>query len=201
MKAIPNYPYCFVCGDKNKIGLKVAFFYEDGKAKAQYTPTRDFEGYKDICHGGILSSLLDEVMIYSLIAQGIITVTVQIEVKFKKPTLHIPKFDMILAVLLLLASIGLVAWLNFSRDAALRKLNNDIAEAQRQLKELEKERKMVEDISISPMQNLNLAAWEEILSIFLPKIALTYAQNPLVNLGDFLSKIFSHLKNIKMHSN
>jgi uncharacterized protein (TIGR00369 family) len=84
MKAIPNYPYCFVCGDKNKIGLKVAFFYKDGRAKAQYTPTREFEGYKDICHGGILSSLLDEVMIYSLIAQGIITVTVQMEVRFKK---------------------------------------------------------------------------------------------------------------------
>lgn len=84
MKAIPNYPYCFVCGDKNKIGLKVAFFYENGKTKAQYTPTREFEGYKDILHGGILSSLLDEVMIYSIIAQGIITVTVQMEVKFKK---------------------------------------------------------------------------------------------------------------------
>ena len=86
------------------------------------------------------------------------------EVKFKKPTLHIPKFDMILAVLLLLASIGLVAWLNFSRDAKLRKLNNDITEAQRQLKELEKERKMVEDIErqqkelkewVSLVQNLN----------------------------------------------
>jgi len=85
MKSIPNYPTCFVCGDKNKIGLKVAFFYENGKAKAQYTPTREFEGYKDICHGGILSALLDEVMIYSIIAQGIITVTVQIEVKYKKP--------------------------------------------------------------------------------------------------------------------
>ena len=85
MKTIPNYPYCFVCGDKNKIGLKVAFSYEDGKAKAQYTPTPEFEGYKDILHGGILSALLDEVMIYSIIAQGIITVTVQIEVKFKSP--------------------------------------------------------------------------------------------------------------------
>lgn len=85
MKAIPNYPHCFVCGDKNKIGLKVAFFFNEGKAKAQYTPTREFEGYKDILHGGILSALLDEVMIYSIIAQGIITVTVQIEVKFKKP--------------------------------------------------------------------------------------------------------------------
>ncbi|UCE41308.1 MAG: PaaI family thioesterase [Candidatus Aminicenantes bacterium] len=85
MKTIPNYPYCFVCGDKNKIGLKVAFFYENGKAKAQYTPTPEFEGYKDILHGGILSALLDEVMIYSIIAQGIITVTIQMEVKFKKP--------------------------------------------------------------------------------------------------------------------
>ncbi len=85
MKAIPNYPHCFVCGDKNKIGLKVAFFFDEGKAKAQYTPTREFEGYKDILHGGILSALLDEVMIYSIIAQGIITVTVQMEVKFKKP--------------------------------------------------------------------------------------------------------------------
>jgi len=85
MKAIPNYPHCFVCGDKNAIGLKVAFFYDKGKAKARYTPTREFEGYKDICHGGILSALLDEVMIYSIIANGILTMTVLIEVKFKNP--------------------------------------------------------------------------------------------------------------------
>lgn len=85
MKAVPNYPYCFVCGDQNKTGLKVAFFYENGKAKAQYTPTKEFEGYKDILHGGILSALLDEVMIYSLIAQGTVTMTIQMEVKFKKP--------------------------------------------------------------------------------------------------------------------
>jgi uncharacterized protein (TIGR00369 family) len=85
MKTIPNYPYCFVCGDKNKIGLKIKFFFDQGKAKAHFTPTPEFEGYKDILHGGILSALLDEVMIYSIIAQGIITVTVQMEVKFKKP--------------------------------------------------------------------------------------------------------------------
>ncbi len=87
MRAIPNYPHCFVCGDKNKIGLKVAFFYENGKAKARYTPSREFEGYKDICHGGILSALLDEVMIYSIKAKGIVTMTVQIEVKFRRPAI------------------------------------------------------------------------------------------------------------------
>lgn len=85
MKAISNYPNCFVCGDKNAIGLKVAFFYDKGKAKAQYTPTEEFEGYKDICHGGILSALLDEVMIYSIKALEVVTMTVQIEVKFKSP--------------------------------------------------------------------------------------------------------------------
>lgn len=83
MEAIPNYPTCFVCGDKNRIGLKVAFFYDEGKAKAEYTPTREFEGYKDILHGGIISSLLDEVMIQSIVALGILTFTIQIEVKFK----------------------------------------------------------------------------------------------------------------------
>ena len=78
------------------------------------------------------------------------------EVKFKKPSLRIPKFDMILAVLLLGASIAGVFFLNFQKDLKLKKLNNDIAQAQQQLKELEKERKMVEDIE---RQQAELKEW------------------------------------------
>ncbi len=78
------------------------------------------------------------------------------EVKFRKPTLRIPKLDMIFSILLLFLSIGLVAWLNFSKDRELRRLNNNIAEAQQQLKELEKERKMVEDIE---RQQKELKEW------------------------------------------
>ncbi len=85
MKAIQRYGNCFVCGDKNDIGLKLDFFEKDGKARAEFTPTKNFEGYKDILHGGILSTLLDEVMIKSILAKEILTVTSQIEVKFKKP--------------------------------------------------------------------------------------------------------------------
>jgi uncharacterized protein (TIGR00369 family) len=84
MKTIPDYPHCFVCGDKNKKGLNIHFFDHDGKAKAEFTPTREFEGYRDILHGGIISTLLDEVMIKSILAQGILTITTQIDVKFKK---------------------------------------------------------------------------------------------------------------------
>ncbi|MGD9345296.1 MAG: PaaI family thioesterase [Candidatus Aminicenantes bacterium] len=87
MKTIQRYSHCFVCGDKNDIGLKLDFFEKDGKAWTEFTPTKSFEGYKDILHGGILSTLLDEAMIKSILAKGILTVTSQIEVKFKKPAI------------------------------------------------------------------------------------------------------------------
>ncbi|MFX1283602.1 MAG: DNA methyltransferase [Promethearchaeota archaeon] len=63
--------------------------------------------------------------------------------------------------------------------------------------ELEVIRK-VEDSSTSPMQNQNVATWEEIFSMFLPKIAENYNRDPLVNLEEILSNIFNHLKGIKM---
>jgi len=85
MKEIRDYPNCFICGQKNEIGLKIRFTMADGTASAEYTPTRTFEGYKDVLHGGIISSLLDEVMIYAVFSRGHIALTSQIEVKFRKP--------------------------------------------------------------------------------------------------------------------
>jgi uncharacterized protein (TIGR00369 family) len=85
VKEIQRYSHCFVCGDKNDIGLKLDFYEKDGKARAEFTPDKNFEGYRDILHGGILSTLLDEAMIKSILARGILTVTYQIEVKFKRP--------------------------------------------------------------------------------------------------------------------
>jgi len=85
MQFIKRYSNCFVCGDKNKCGLKVDFFYDKGVAKAEYKASPDFEGYKEILHGGIISALLDEVMIKSVLAQDILAVTASIEVRFKQP--------------------------------------------------------------------------------------------------------------------
>ena len=85
MELIRRYSNCFVCGDKNESGLKVDFFYDQGVAKAEFIPDERFQGYKDILHGGIISSLLDEVMIKAVIAKGLLVVTVEIEVKFLKP--------------------------------------------------------------------------------------------------------------------
>ncbi len=85
MKLIRRYSNCFVCGDENDCGLKVDFFYDQGIARAEYVPDDRFQGYKGILHGGIISSLLDEVMIKAVIAQNLLVVTAEIEVKFLKP--------------------------------------------------------------------------------------------------------------------
>ncbi len=85
MKPMKRYPQCFVCGDKNPIGLNIPFYVKDDRVVAEYTPGSHFEGYKNILHGGILSALLDEVMIRSVLARGIVSLTSEIKIRFKKP--------------------------------------------------------------------------------------------------------------------
>jgi acyl-coenzyme A thioesterase PaaI-like protein len=84
MELMKRYPQCFVCGDKNPFGLNVAFYVKDDKVVAEYIAGSHFQGYKDILHGGILSALLDEVMIRAVLAQGILSLTSEIKVRFKK---------------------------------------------------------------------------------------------------------------------
>jgi uncharacterized protein (TIGR00369 family) len=84
MELMKRYPGCFVCGDKNPIGLNVPFYVKDDKVVAEYVAGRHFEGYKDVLHGGILSALLDEVMIRAVLALEIYALTSEIRVKFKR---------------------------------------------------------------------------------------------------------------------
>lgn len=85
MELIKRYSDCFVCGNKNDYGLKVDFFLDKGVSRAEYVAQAKFQGYKDLLHGGIISALLDEVMIKSVIAKGVLVVTAGIEVRFLKP--------------------------------------------------------------------------------------------------------------------
>jgi len=85
MELIRRYSNCFVCGNLNDYGLKVDFFYDKGVSRAEYVAEEKFQGYKDLLHGGIISALLDEVMIKAVIARGILVVTAEIQVKFIKP--------------------------------------------------------------------------------------------------------------------
>jgi len=59
----PNSLHCFVCGLNNPFGLK-ACFYQTGENEvtAWYTIPEQYQSYPGMAHGGIVASLLDEVV-------------------------------------------------------------------------------------------------------------------------------------------
>ncbi|MCK4573586.1 MAG: PaaI family thioesterase [candidate division Zixibacteria bacterium] len=85
MKEIVKYSHCFVCGDKHEHGLKAKFYFDGTKAITEIVASKEFEGYRGIYHGGIISSLLDEVMIKAILAQDKYVVTAEMTVRFVAP--------------------------------------------------------------------------------------------------------------------
>lgn len=86
MKSTLDYPNCFVCGQDSKNGLRVTFQITDEGARAEFTPSEDFEGFEGIVHGGILCALLDEAMWKTVRGiAGAQTLTAKMEVSFKRP--------------------------------------------------------------------------------------------------------------------
>jgi uncharacterized protein (TIGR00369 family) len=77
--------YCFVCGEQNPSGLHLRFSLQDGKVWTEFTPQKIHQGYKDIIHGGLISTLLDEAMVKAALMQGMPSVTAEITVRFKNP--------------------------------------------------------------------------------------------------------------------
>lgn len=86
-KTLEDDHFCFVCGEKNPSGLHIQFNLHDGKVYAEFIPQKIHQGYKDIVHGGILSTLLDEAMVKVALLQGMPAVTAEINVRFKNSLL------------------------------------------------------------------------------------------------------------------
>jgi uncharacterized protein (TIGR00369 family) len=76
--------YCFVCGPKNPIGLKLHFDFNGKTIKTEFTPQKEHQGYLNIVHGGIISTLLDEAMVKLALSMEIPAVTAHMEIRFKK---------------------------------------------------------------------------------------------------------------------
>ena len=77
--------WCFVCGKANPIGLRQRFVMEGDEYVTYFTPNKEHQGYKGIMHGGITSTLLDEVMARYAMSKGCYSVTAELTVRFKKP--------------------------------------------------------------------------------------------------------------------
>ncbi len=78
--------YCFICGSENPYGLRLSFRLDDtGGCSTTWVADPRFQGYSGIVHGGIISSLLDEVMAHCLIQSGVRVVTAELTVRFLRP--------------------------------------------------------------------------------------------------------------------
>lgn len=59
---LPNSTGCFVCGKDNPHGLHVNFYAQGDKVHVDLTLEEWYNSYKNVAHGGVLSSVLDEAM-------------------------------------------------------------------------------------------------------------------------------------------
>ena len=76
---------CFVCGPGNAEGLNVRFRLDGEVCRAEFTPGDVHVGYDGVTHGGILFSLLDDVMANVVFLSGERCFTAKAEVRYRQP--------------------------------------------------------------------------------------------------------------------
>jgi uncharacterized protein (TIGR00369 family) len=79
---------CFVCGVQNATGLHMKFYEnEPGVVEATYTVDEKFQGYPGVVHGGIIASMMDEVMgrVFMGNDPPRFMVTAELKIRYRKP--------------------------------------------------------------------------------------------------------------------
>ena len=77
---------CFACGPENVHGLKMCFESNGRKIRSKLIIKKTFRGWSNLIHGGILSTMLDETMSWTVIHfTGKFMLTRSMTVTFKKP--------------------------------------------------------------------------------------------------------------------
>ena len=78
---------CFGCSPTNEIGLQLQFYEVDEFIETQWTLTKEYEGYPEVVHGGIISTLIDEVAAWVMyIKAGCAGVTSRMSIRYRNPT-------------------------------------------------------------------------------------------------------------------
>ena len=77
--------HCFACGSLNVHGLHLDLHFGDDRCWTELAIPRRFQGWDGIAHGGIVSTILDEVMAWSLVDKDNWGLTARLNVEFKRP--------------------------------------------------------------------------------------------------------------------
>jgi acyl-coenzyme A thioesterase PaaI-like protein len=76
---------CFGCGDDNPIELHLRFAPDGDGVKASFIPGPEHQGFHDVVHGGIITSVLDEAMAWAVAHAGVWAVIGEMRVRFRQP--------------------------------------------------------------------------------------------------------------------
>ena len=87
VKVLPHTHSCFVCGESNRVGLNLRFQTDGCKVTTEFTPSPEHIGFKKVVHGGILSTLLDEIMVWAcVIGTRRFAFCAELNVRFVRPS-------------------------------------------------------------------------------------------------------------------
>ncbi len=77
---------CFGCSPDNSLGLKMSFYEEGNFLLCNWEAPSHFQGYTGVLHGGIQSTLMDEIASWTVFIKAETGgVTSRMETKFRKP--------------------------------------------------------------------------------------------------------------------
>ena len=69
MKELPHTRSCFVCGESNPAGLNLRFETDGKIVHARFMPRLEHVGFKTTVHGGLIATILDEIMVWACAVQ------------------------------------------------------------------------------------------------------------------------------------
>jgi len=86
MRTLPHTRSCFVCGEANPAGLNLRFESDGRTVRTRFTPRAEHVGFQQVVHGGIVSTLLDEIMVWACaVATRRFAFCAELKVRFVKP--------------------------------------------------------------------------------------------------------------------
>jgi uncharacterized protein (TIGR00369 family) len=80
--------HCFACGTDNPIGLNLQFYQIGEAVCTDIALDKVYEGWEGMVHGGIISTLIDEVMSWTIMySKKVFLVTRNMNIKYVKPVM------------------------------------------------------------------------------------------------------------------
>lgn len=76
---------CFACGGTNPFGMRLEIALGEGSARAEWVGRAEYVGWEDKIHGGILATLLDEVMAWAPSSYDAWAVTAEMDLRYRSP--------------------------------------------------------------------------------------------------------------------